>query len=90
MLVEFCRTHADACESLDAWYHDVKNSNWKSWIDIKRQYPTVSPVGDDRYVFNIKGNRYRIIVIVRFRFQSVYIRFVGTHAEYDAINAGEV
>lgn len=89
-LIQFAQKHADAKEALDAWYHDVKKSDWESWTDIKRQYPTASPVGNDRYVFNIKGNHYRLVVIVKFRFKTIYIRFVGTHKEYDTINTTEV
>lgn len=88
--IQFARKYADAKEALDAWYHDVKKSDWASWTDIKRQYPTASPIGNDRYVFNIKGNHYKNIVIVKFCSRTVYIRLVGTHKEYDSINAAEV
>ncbi len=69
---------------------DVKHANWTGPKDIKRIYPSVSFLAENRVVFNIKGNKYRVIVMVQYRFGQVYIRFVGTHQEYDRINAKTV
>ena len=79
--------HADAEMALRAWYTDARQSVWLSPEDIKRIYRTASFVGGDRVVFNIRGNTYRLIVMVNYETQIVYVRFVGTHAEYDKVNA---
>lgn len=89
-LTEFAEKVPDAKSALDAWYHDTKKASWYSWTDLKEHDKTVSSVGKDRYVFNIKGNKYRIIALIKFMPQVVYIRFVGTHKEYDKIDAKEV
>lgn len=89
-LREFWQKHPDAEQPLRAWYHDVKLSHWKTPTDIRRIYANASFVANNRAVFNIRGNTYRIIVAVNYDFQIVYIRFVGTHREYDKIDAASV
>ncbi|WFS62100.1 type II toxin-antitoxin system HigB family toxin [Pseudodesulfovibrio thermohalotolerans] len=89
-LREYGDSHADAKDALDSWFHEVRKEDWKTWTDIKAKYPSASPLGNDRYVFNIKGNTYRIIVVINFVAKIIYIRFVGTHAEYDKIDAEKV
>ena len=86
-LREFWEKHPDSRQPLQAWYQDVKHADWKKSSDIKSVYQNASFIANNRVVFNIKGNTYRIIVIVEYRFGIVYIRFVGTHQEYDRINA---
>lgn len=86
-LRQFWDRHPDAREPLQAWYADVKPANWKRPSDIKTTYQTASFISNNRIVFNIKGNKYRIIVVVEYRFGMVFIRFIGTHQEYDRINA---
>jgi mRNA interferase HigB len=86
-LREFWEKHPDSRQQLQAWYVDVKHSQWKKSSDIKATYRNASFLADNRVVFNIKGNKYRVIVVVEYRFEAVYIRFVGTHQEYDRINA---
>jgi len=86
-LREFWEKHSDAREPLQAWYADVKHANWKSPADIKKGYQNASFVGNNRVVFNIKGNHYRIIVAVQYKYGILYIRFVGTHEEYDRVDA---
>lgn len=83
---EFATKHADSETPLNVWYHTVSAKSWKSLNDIKQTFNSVDYVGNNRYVFNIKGNDYRLIVIISFNAQKVYIRFIGTHAEYDKIN----
>jgi len=90
VLREFWEKHSDSRQQLQAWYIDVKHANWTSPTDIKEIYPNASFLADNRVVFNIKGNKYRIIVIVQYRFGQVYIRFVGTHKEYDRLDAKTV
>ena len=67
-----------------------QESHWRSPQDIKSAYRTASILGNNRVVFNVKGNTYRLVVAVKYEFQVVYIRFIGTHAEYDKIKAEEV
>jgi len=86
----FWEKHPDARQSLQAWYADVKQATWKSPADIKKAYHNASFVARNRVVFNIKGNKYRIIVAVQYKFRLVFIRFVGTHQEYDQVDATTV
>ena len=78
--------YVDSKTSLRAWYHDVKTADWKNSNELKQQYKNASIVGDGRVVFNIKGNSYRLVVAIDFEFQVIFIRFIGTHKEYDKIN----
>jgi mRNA interferase HigB len=77
----------DSGTSLKAWYHDVKAAEWKNSNELKKQYKSASIVGDGRVVFNIKGNDYRLVVAIDYEFQVIFIRFIGTHKEYDKIDA---
>lgn len=86
----FWERHPDAEQALKAWYDEAKHAVWSTPQDIKNHYASASFVGNNRVVFNIKGNSYRLIVAVAYRFQAVYIKFVGTHAEYDRIDAATV
>lgn len=85
MLREFTVRHADADVAVRDWYRRVIKANWNSLADIRQTFNTVDYVGNDRYVFDIKGNNYRIIAIVLFINKKVYMRFIGTHEEYDKI-----
>lgn len=87
MLRDFWEIHPDACVPLQTWFHDVEHATWNSPADIKQVYQNASFVATNRVIFNIKGNRYRIIVVVVYQHGLVYIRFVGTHEEYDRIDA---
>lgn len=86
-LRKYWDTHPETEEPLKAWYADVKNSSWKKPTDLRNTYATVSPLKDNRAVFDIKGNQYRIVVRINYAKGLVFIRFIGTHAEYDKINA---
>ena len=86
-LREFWKKHADSEQYLKTWYETAKNSNWTSPNQIKQTYINASILKDSRVVFNIKGNSYRLVVKFNFDRQWAFIRFVGTHAEYDKINA---
>lgn len=70
-----------------AWYADARRANWKSPNDIKATYANASIVANNRVVFNIRGNQYRLVVAVNYAFEVVYVRFVGTHSAYDRIDA---
>lgn len=89
-LREFWEKYPDAEQPLKAWYATVKQADWKKPDDIKTVYRHASFVGSDRVVFNIKGNNYRLIAAVDYRFGIVYIRFVGSHREYDGVDAATV
>ncbi len=78
--------HADSEVSLRAWYHYAKAAEWQNPQDLKKQFRHASIIGNGRVVFNIKGNAYRLIAAIDFEFQVVYIRFVGTHGEYEKVN----
>jgi len=80
----------DAKGPIDSWWYEVKKANWQSWTDIKAQYGSASILKGNRVVFNLGGNKYRLVVKINFPAQTVFIRFVGTHKEYDKINAEEI
>jgi len=86
-LREFWEKHADAEQSLKSWYKEATDTRWKEPNDIKRLYPSADILPGNRVVFNIKGNTYRVIVKIHYNTGIVFIRFAGTHAEYDKINA---
>jgi mRNA interferase HigB len=86
----FWEKRPDSKNTLQAWYVEVKQANWKSPSDIKAAHQTASFLANNRVVFNIKGNQYRIIVVVQYKFGNVYIRFVGTHREYDRIDVNTI
>ena len=89
-LKEFWERHPDALQPLQAWYIDTKHALWKSPADIKGVYRNASFIANNRIVFNIKGNKYRLVVAIRYEFGIVYIRFVGTHQEYERIDASTI
>ncbi len=82
--------YKDSEQSLRAWYTEAVKARWKSPQHIKAKYGSASILGNDRVIFNICGNKYRLIVAVKYDFAIVYIRFVGTHKQYDTVNAREV
>lgn len=82
--------HRDAEQPLRAWYAETRRAKWADPHDVKAWSRIASVIGGGRVVFNIVGNRYRLVVAVRYDIGIVYVRFVGTHARYDRINAKEV
>ena len=89
-LKDFWKTRKDSEEPLKAWYHEVKKEVWKGSNDIKKKYKSASILSNNRAIFNIKGNKYRLIVAINYNLQIVFIRFIGTHEEYNKINAKEI
>jgi mRNA interferase HigB len=85
-LRDFWRTHPDAEVPLRAWYSMASRAEWKMPAEIKQAYGAASFVGNHRVVFNIKGNDYRLVVLVRYDKGLMFVRFVGTHAQYDRID----
>lgn len=90
VLIAFWIRHPAAKQALQTWFEDATHAQWKTPQDIKLRYSSASFVAANRVVFNIKGNEYRLVVAVAYRFAALYVKFVGTHAEYDAINAATV
>lgn len=85
------RKYRDAEQSLRAWYDEVKNAEWNTLNEIKQKYRNCSIVGNDRIVFNIKGNKYRLVVAFRFKPGRIaFVKFIGTHKEYDKTNVKEI
>jgi len=86
----YWENHPDSRQQLQAWYEDARHALWQSPTDIKSVYRNASIIANNRVVFNIKGNDYRLIVAVNYKFGIIYIRFVGDHKGYDRIDAATV
>ncbi|HOC11557.1 MAG TPA: type II toxin-antitoxin system HigB family toxin [Thermomonas sp.] len=86
----FWERHPEAEQPLKAWYEEATSASWSQPADIKSQYRSASVLKNRRVVFNIKGNDYRLIVAIAYKLQIVYVKFVGTHKEYDAVDAETV
>lgn len=89
-LREFWEKHPQAEVPLRGWYADASRADWRSPADIKAAYRSASFLANNRVVFNIKGNDYRLVVAVRYTPGLLFIRFIGTHAEYDRIDAATI
>lgn len=87
ILREFWEKHNDCEQQLKSWFQEASKAEWKFPNEIKSEYPSASIIGNDRIVFNIKGNTYRLIVKINFDYQMVWIRFIDTHAAYDKVNS---
>ena len=84
-LVDYYIKYPQAKAALEEWYTKTRRSHWTNFADMKSTFNSVDSVGNKHYVFNIKGNDFRLIVVIQFKHEYVYIRFIGTHAEYDRI-----
>ena len=89
-LRDFWTKHADSEQQLKAWYRETEKTDWENINDLKKDYPSASILQENRIVFNIKGNNYRLIVKFSFEYQICWIRFIGTHAEYNKIDANTI
>ncbi len=89
-LRDFWMQHPDAEQPLKSWADEVKHAEWQQPADIKAQFRSASILKTRRVVFNIKGNDYRLIASIAYRFGAVYVKFIGTHAEYDTVDAETV
>ena len=89
-LIDFYQKHQDAQIALEDWYTKTKKAEWESFSDIKNTFNSVDSIGNQHYVFNIRGNNYRLVVVVKMTIKTVYIRFIGTHKEYDKIDAKNI
>ena len=89
-LREFWLKHKDAEQQIKSWHREVDRAVWRSPADVRTEYVTASFLADNRVVFNIKVNRYRIVVKINYEFVIVWVRFIGTHAQYDKIDATKI
>ena len=91
-LKEFYETkgNEDSRVALQRWYDIAEKAAWKNLSEMKADFPSVDYVGNQRYVFNIKGNNYRLVVVVKFVMGYIYVRFVGTHKQYDKIDCSTI
>jgi mRNA interferase HigB len=85
-LMNFYDKDQKAKEPFLKWYNITLLSDWQNFLSIKETFNSVDSVGNDRFVFNVAGNKYRIVAMIHFNKRTVYIRFVGTHKQYDTIN----
>ena len=90
ILRDFRSKHPDCEQQLKSWYREAEDAAWKSQNEIKTKYPSASILEDNRVVFNVKGNSYRLIVRINYHYQMLWIRFIGTHAQYDRIDATKI
>jgi mRNA interferase HigB len=84
-LREFCESHADSCEALYDWYDTANQASWQNLLEIQQTYPKAEAVSHFT-IFNIKGNRYRLIADIQYQKQLIYVKYILTHAEYDKEN----
>ena len=89
-LKEYAEKYPDSRVALQEWTTIVKQSKWTNYADVKKTFNSVDNVGNQHYVFNIKGNNHRLVVVIKFTIQFVYIRFIGTHKEYDQIDCSKI
>src|SRR5258708_38695504 len=87
VLIRFIKRHRDAEGTIKAWYQEARRAHWKTANELKQQYANASILRNGRVVFNLAGNKYRLIVGIHFDSKLVFIRFIGTHLEYDLIDA---
>ncbi len=86
-LNRYCELYPEATNALSKWYYEIEVADFSSFNELKQQYANASIVADDRVIFNIHGNKYRLIVRVNFTFKAIQIKWFGTHAEYDKVDA---
>jgi mRNA interferase HigB len=89
-LTEFGKSYPDSINALNEWYRIVKKADWGNIAAVKQTFNAVDYVGNDRYVFNIKGNKYRLVVMIFFDIRTLFIRFIGTHTQYDKIDCSSI
>lgn len=88
--MEYCKIYPAASVALQEWYHELVRCDFKSFNELKRVYGNASLVSDDRLVFNIMGNKYRLVIRIVFDFKAIQIKWFGTHSEYDKIDVTNI
>jgi len=89
-LVKFYSDRPDAKTAIENWYTKTMAAIWHNFADVKKDFNSVDSTGNQHYVFNLKNNDYRLVVVIKFQIQMVYIRFIGTHGEYDKIDCPNI
>ena len=89
-IIEYYIIHPDAQTALEDWFQKVRKAEWTCFADMKQTFGSVDSVRNQHYVFNIKGNNHRLIAVVKFTIKLVFIRFIGTHGEYDSTDAQNI
>ena len=90
MIKQYSEANPSSKAALQEWVKIVKRSQWTCFADVKNTFNSVDNVGNQHYVFNIKGNDYRMVVVIKFTIKYIYIRFIGTHKEYDKIDCKNI
>ncbi|MCE7063467.1 type II toxin-antitoxin system HigB family toxin [Dyadobacter sp. CY343] len=90
LIREFTVHYPDSANALNTWFKASEKANWSNFHQLKEDFNSVDAVGNDRYVFNIKGNNYRLIALINFSIRTIYLLFIGTHGEYDKIDASTI
>ena len=89
-LLDYCKKYPEAAAALQEWYYELLRSNFKSFNELKKVYGNASLIGDDRVIFNIMGNNFRLLVRVSFDYKAIQIKWFGTHSEYDKIDVKKI
>lgn len=89
-LVKFYTAQPDARTAIENWYTKTNSADWRFFADIRKDFNGVDNVGNQHYVFNLKGNEYRLVVVIKFQIQMVYIRFIGSQDEYNKIDCKNI
>lgn len=89
-LLKYCSLYPSAANALKEWYKELVTADFKNFNELKTQYPNASIIGDNRVVFNIRGNHYRLIVRIMFEYKAIQIKWFGMHSEYDQVEAKTV
>ena len=89
-IVNFYQNHSNSKIALEEWFSKTYRAEWTCSADIKQTFNSVDSIGNDRFVFNIKGNDYRLVALILFKIKTVFVRFIGTHAEYNKTNCTKI
>jgi len=89
-LLDYCKEYPGAATALKQWYHELLKAEFKSFNELKKRYGNASLIRDDRVVFNIMGNKYRLVTRMLFEFKTIQVKWFGTHAKYDKIDVATV
>ena len=89
-IIDYYTARPDARTALEDWFQKVRRAEWACFADMRQTFGSVDSVGNQHYVFNIRGNTHRLVAVVKFTIKTVYIRFIGTHAEYDATDVKNI
>lgn len=89
-IIAYYTANPDARTALEEWFQKTRNADWACFADMRQSFGSADGVGNQRFVFNIHGNSYRLVAVVKFTIRTVYIRFIGTHAEYDKIDVKNI